>query len=222
MFVNFLDGFDFEVTIGRKPKNSVPCWDQLCGKLDNGHYIQLKRRNIFYATKGTQRIIAHPKLIRPVVIILESPHKEEYKKSGAANGPAWGDTGIRFNQNFQRLINAKDIQSWINTGVHDVILINAVQYQCSFGETINPKLRDHNWTKCFEKGCCSDLIYRLEALQPEILINACTKSNLNLQLAVHSAIFTHINQGKRLFNTYIYGSHPITWSSYTQTLRRKM
>ena len=221
MFVNFIDDFNFEVAIGKKPKNSAPCWDQVCGKLDNGRYISIKRKNIFYATKGIQKIVAYPKLVSPIVIVLESPHKDEYTESGSAKGPAMGKSGERFQQNFQELIKAKDIQSMIKTGVHDVILINAVQYQCTFGETINKKMRDYNWSMCFNKGCSKDLIYRLEALQPEILINACTKSDLNLQLAVHSVIHAHVTQGAQLYGTYIYGRHPINWTSKSKTIRRK-
>lgn len=224
MFTNYMKGFSFEAAIGKKPPTPAPCWDQIYGKLDRGNFIplnQLERKNIFYTLNGTQRTIANKISNHSIVIILESPHKDEYKESGAANGPAFGPTGTCFNKHFKRLITAKDIGMGITTGVYDVILINAVQYQCTFGETIDSKFRDYNWLNCFEKGCAEDLICRLEALQPEILINACTKSDANLQLAVHTTIFLHRAMGKTLFSKYIYGTHPITWTSKTETMRRK-
>jgi hypothetical protein len=190
---------------------NIPCPDQVIGQLDNGKFFVTQRSDIDYIINRNKKCINNI-LTKPIVVILESPHKSEFNNSGQAIGPALGRTGVLFNNNFSTLIKSSSIFPKINNLKHDIVFMNAVQYQCSLGHYLNTynnkKLRDTNWKLCFHNKCAKDLDYRLEAISPYAIINLVTKGLCNLQSYVDESI------KYRTFYSGIYttGTHPSTWN----------
>ena len=204
---NFMTDFDFGKIAPQQHKVLSPCPDQIFGQMCGKRYLPYSiadREDISYEETPTNTT----PLRSPIVIVLESPHKSEF--SGLKPlGIAHGKTGILFNKKFETLISKTDIfQDLTVNDIHDIILVNAVQYQCSLGLPLNKyenKLkRDEIWLTCFERQCACDLRDRISALQPFAVINLCTKGVKNLQLVLHEKICD--------FPNYMYGTHPSTWN----------
>lgn len=129
-----------------------------------------------------------------IVIVLESPHKDEYifnENQKQYIGPALGTTGQNLlNWLPSVLINyvpteidkktatAKCIEKHnIKLGVYAVKLVNAVQYQCSLGQETE-LFRDNVFSKMWEKpNIRKSFGKRLEECKPSIIINCCTKGD---------------------------------------------
>ncbi len=216
--VNYISNtFNFVATTGHIPLNSLPCHDQICGVFRNGMYTSVRERTIKYNIdyfQGTKASCQCRRPKSPIVIILESPHIDEYcKHCGSPLGPAQGNTGKFFDEYFFKLIRKSNIYKNIRHGVHAVVFVNAVQYQCSLGNalsgaknTANRAMRDQNWMKCMSNGCTADLIQRIDALSPYAIINLCTNGSQNLRSVVDGLI-------KQNFPSVYYtqGNHPSSW-----------
>lgn len=212
MAVNFLGNFNFPKTIKVPSANPNPCPDQVVGEFSKSGLKHLPEKNIDYNAGVNMPPVSSPKkdlakLIEPIVIILESPHKSEYDDSKKAIGPAQGLTGKLFYEKFDDLIQSSIIHSAISKSIHDVVLVNAVQYQCSLGMNLtkcaNKCQKNINFSRCFIGGVKSnDLERRLEALNPFAVINLCTKP-LCVQVA---AIADQ-------FKNYTCGTHPASWNN---------
>lgn len=137
-----------------------------------------KHKNDLY-----EGLLVSKKNEKRIVIILESPHKDEFKKSIKKDdffddeceaNPALGRTGIKLQEYF----NDKVVREKLKIeGHYCVILMNSVQYQCSLGE--KTKLyRDCIWLKYwFEKETLNSFEQRLNEYKPNIVVNLCTKGN---------------------------------------------
>ena len=207
MYENFMTDFNFGTLAPQRHSVLSSCPDQIFGHMKGKTYIPrsiAERENILYKECPTE---ISP-LRCPIVVVLESPHKSEFSGTKPL-GIAHGKTGALFNTNFGALFSRTDIFQDIKTDdIHDVVLVNAVQYQCSLGLPLNKyenKLkRDELWLSCFERQCASDLCDRLAALEPFSVINLCTKGVKNLQLVLHEKLCN--------FPNYMYGTHPSTWN----------
>lgn len=148
-----------------------------------------------------------------IVVLLESPSDDEYKtKNQNSNSPAFGLTGGRINSQFLPLISrsvCNTINSFkkiCNNGSEiEIILVNAIRYQCDLGKKGNRKIIkfvfNHLWTNMnFSK----DLYSRLNYINPDLIIDACSHDlkalivwgNVNCKLICHT-------------------DHPITWNKNT-------
>lgn len=106
-----------------------------------------------------------------LVIVLESPHTHEFNKSkySIAPAPALGMTGDNLDKYF-----IDNIKQHIPKGKYHVILVNAIQYQCSLGENTD-KFRDRIWLKLWLcRGFDKNFINRLEKYRGDIIVNLCT------------------------------------------------
>lgn len=106
-----------------------------------------------------------------IVMILESPHINEYKYANENFiAPAIGKTGDFLQRYFYACIKS----CLSHDEKYNVILMNAIQYQCSLGEdTII--YRDKLWCDLwFNYNKKDDFINRLKHYNPDIIINACT------------------------------------------------
>lgn len=109
-----------------------------------------------------------------LIIILESPHTDEFEDEFIA--PALGRTGNSLDKYFLEILHKYFSHNLPpKEGNYEVILMNAVQYQCSAG--LPTKLyRDFFWLKFWFKGKKkSDFVSRLKKYKPDIVINLCTK-----------------------------------------------
>lgn len=202
-----------------------PCDDQFVGTMNfsNGSFVH--NNNLFNLqtkknTNGQHRLpldyitpqIPHNNNNIKMVVILESPHIDEYQANGQHNNtaPAWGRTGYRFNTWFKQALqnNLTNIQTKAgnllnNNQIFDVYIVNAIQYQCSRGLSLkkykNKKRRDKSfnylWTR---RGYNVDLCDRLNIIKPEIVINACT-INLTRKCVNYNSLRTTLRQNNCVY-----------------------
>lgn len=118
-----------------------------------------------------------------IVIVLESPHKDEYNnsKSAIAPAPALGTTGCSLDREFVCKLNEfmKNNSEAIQDGVYDVILMNAVQFQCSMGiKPLDTNVRNKIFLQmCFNNDIRINFSERLKEYKPKVIINCCTDGN---------------------------------------------
>lgn len=104
-----------------------------------------------------------------ILLVLESPHISEFR--GKPN-PANGTTGISIARYLQRVPGLESIDGF------GLILINAVQYQCSLGKS--PKIFcDKVFWEVWEGAGQKDFAARLKRLHRpgDIVVNCCTKGS---------------------------------------------
>ncbi|MBC2851950.1 hypothetical protein H5J22_11130 [Cetobacterium sp. 8H] len=119
-----------------------------------------------------------------VVIVLESPHKDEYDKNMNPKAPAQGTTGrnlFGMKRKIKRLLNL----IYNTKENYNFIIINPVPYQTSLHylyvnepKELNKKLRDKVWYKLWKDeriDCQNEFISELKSLNPKYILNCCTK-----------------------------------------------
>lgn len=110
-----------------------------------------------------------------IIIILESPHKDEYSKGIIA--PAMGKTGKNIKDYLLKILDKKIENPKDNEKKYDVILMNAIQYQTSLGIDTE-YFRDRVWLTLWNKGDLrKEFIKRLEGYDADIIFNFCTNGS---------------------------------------------
>lgn len=146
---------------------------------------------------------------RCIILVLESPHKDEFQ-DGQAIGPAVGSTGRNIAEHLWDMPEFKPLAA--ETGV---ILMNAIQYQCSLGEP-TWKCRDDVFRKLWsDRGYSVDFKTRLRKIirAGDVVANCCTKGKKRkyLREMVHESIVEVLDERK---NVPLYGrAHPCSWWS---------
>jgi len=136
------------------------CSDQYLGTLNE----------IIGRTSFPQRLAASERAAQPcVVMVLESPHVDEFI---GTPGPAKGFTGDMIRNHLPEALHG-----WNLDGL-GLILINAIQHQCSLG-TDTSLYRDLIFRAMWAGGGREDFCSRLQSVvRPgDILMNCCTKGN---------------------------------------------
>jgi len=161
------------------------CEDEIFGVLSvcSGDYSF--RRSCEYQSKfwPIEAYIANKdKCNRPIALIIESPHIKEFVGVHIKNmvteqivnaRPVNGATGRNILQQLHLLL--KKLPLKLSDGNYPVLVINAIQLQCSRGaDTLIYRTRDfiHYWP-----SCRASLVNRLSRLTPSLVINACTKGD---------------------------------------------
>lgn len=167
----------------------------------------------------------HKKTNRRIIVLLESPHIDEYIPNNANfSGPAMGKTGNRFNNQAIKLFNKfisvmKKALLLSKKEEFDVYFINAIQYQCSLGnKNFNRDIRDFVFTELWNSKPNSfkdDLIERLNILKPDLIINACTK-NLQQTCCNKRAIVNELSGFKYSFISA--NKHVSCWDKNTNLM----
>lgn len=157
---------------------------------------------------------------RSIVVVLESPHKNEYIVTSQGElkpiSPAQSKTGKSFD--YFKSFFIDNIISSLNTipdGVYCVVLCNPVQYQTSLhyllGKSINAKitkdfkvrdLRKLVWHAIWD-SVDNDFIGRLKKYNPSVVINCCTndfKDTVSDSLNVDFCV--------------VCASHPSSWNEF--------
>ena len=112
-----------------------------------------------------------------IVIILESPHKDEYSKTIPAPAPAMGETGRNIKEYLLEILDKKIGNPKDNEKKYDVILMNAIQYQTSLGIDTE-YFRDRVWLTLWNKeDLRKEFIKRLEGYNADIVFNFCTNGS---------------------------------------------
>jgi hypothetical protein len=150
-----------------------------------------------------------------MLLILESPHKSEYKHDKKSftlkpKAPAQGYTGRNLESFLSDIL--KKIPA-IPEGSYNLIISNPIPYLCSLGiftDKLNTKVRDNVWNAVWniadKKGeyvIRKDFINRCKLYRPEYIINCCTaKLKQNVTDCLLANKFTD--------NLYI-AHHPSAW-----------
>lgn len=125
-----------------------------------------------------------------ILVVLESPHVEEYNQTcPVAPAPALGMTGRMLQKHFTEHIN-----DYVSSGHHHVILSNAIEYQCSLGVDTNI-FRDRVWLNLW---LCQNLEEtfkkKVSYYDPDIVINMCTRGSHTKDDLAPTGTKTVINQ----------------------------
>lgn len=118
-----------------------------------------------------------------IIILLESPHIDEFLSSGESF-PAIGYTGNVLNSLFAKLFDEfldkklKENKIIIKDNKYNIVLMNAVQFQCSLG--MPPcKFRDEIFCELWNSDQIkNDFQKRITAVNPALIFSFCTKGNI--------------------------------------------
>lgn len=173
--------------------NEVECPDQYVG--------------LVAGLRGKAEFIRLPMSARPrnqacVILVLESPHKDEYDGERPV-GPANGSTGRNIRSHVHGIPEAKD---------KGLILLNAVPFQCSLGKT-SRVYRDAIFPEMWRRDGQIDFESRLKRLvvKRDVVLNCCTEvldpaSGRLFRELVDASIL-----GLKLGCKVIRRSHPSSW-----------
>ena len=216
---NFSPKFNFK-SIDSKAINLIACPDQYVATYNPGipanpvssrTYI-----NIDYVYSASGKPVCTNLLLDTIVIVLESPHKDEYSYAGGVStpkGPLVGSWNI-FQLQFHRAIQSSALWTTVSIAkVYNIAFVNAVQYQCSLGKPLSGKNSYANqknlnvknsWSQAFDV----DLEKRLTALQPSLIIDLSGKKQ-----EIHNNISFMISNSSNLKTVpYTFGAHASRWS----------
>lgn len=139
-----------------------------------------------------------------VILVLESPHIEEFSNSPC---PAKGKTGERIRKWF---VDVNGLSQYSDYGL---IIVNAIQYQCSLG--MPTKLfRDDVFIRFWKQGGQESFITRLKncSKSGDVILNCCTKGydeKNKLRDLVQSSILENQVIGCKVLRR----THPSSWYS---------
>lgn len=185
---------------------------------------------------GADYVSQYPYVDRPaalrfegatLVILLESPHRDEYGTSiRNPVAPARGQTGAGIHRHLSDVLNSCDRLSDLlrPKAPLRVVIANPVPYQTSAyaihgGRLPRPdsaSLRDKIWRALWRikspNGTCVlqyDFLRRLRCYAPKVIVNACTGGKGGLQGLVTNVLPSEYRD--RLFVAH----HPAVWKSET-------
>jgi len=155
-----------------------------------------------------------------LILILESPHKDEYvieNKKLIPKSPASGDTG----KHLYKYFNSHVLPILFSLGLileqskkYNFCIVNPVPYQTSLfhinGKGVHKTLRNKIWKKLYPK-CSSIFKEKLNSYEPSIILNGCT-SDLKKELD---------NEIKKTCCAKIFNiSHPSCWQISLASFKR--
>ena len=158
-------------------ENYSPCLcpDQYVGKIGKFDKDFNTRKPVF---SNKWNVINIPQGENIMIMILESPHKDEFNKDGKPIGPAVGKTGENI-RDYIEAIFKKKIEGFQN---YHLILMNPIPFQCSLGVS-SGTFRDEVFAKSWEeeeKKFEERLDSLLKALNGKtvVIVNACTQEKV--------------------------------------------
>lgn len=198
--------------------------------------IQAKRYKKLKVPNNILKIEDGDKKNPVVLLILESPHREEYDNNGKPICPANGTSGKNIYSHLcdifnnrgnvgkkQFINNSNYLKKFLDnheTNIIDIWIVNSIQKQCSLGiKPINNIIKESNW---IDEWCSSNnnLITRCEKIigdmtqqQDYFIINLCTKGEYIPMKELVEKEFLNIPGVKPL---YCKGPHPSSWSRIRQ------
>lgn len=174
----------------------IVCFDIIAGRNDVFWFDEESR----IKHKKDLNIKENKKQEKTIVIILESPHKDEFASGENKNffdriiksNPALGKSGDNLQKYFtaEQLVNLLGDEYMKNE--YRIILMNSIQYQCSLGLDTNI-YRDHIWILYWLKFGFQNFLNRLESYNPDVIINLCTKGNHSKEPMLPNGCKTVIN-----------------------------
>jgi hypothetical protein len=127
--------------------------------------------------------LAQARGARPILLVIESPHVDEYRArdgalqpiapaQGTSPGGAGGGIGLYLHHVVARL--------GLRPGRYPLVIVNPLQYHCSLGHftgrLLRP-LRDHVWNAMWDVPALrEDFVARCRRYDAEVIVNCCTAS----------------------------------------------
>lgn len=180
----------------RSKKYPGVCLDKYAGKISD---IAKEKRRDPVDKRGTEKCL---------ILILESPHVDEFKDRYNP-APAMGRTGEKIAAYIKQV---KDLDKYQEN--YGLILMNAIQYQCSLGEPTQ-YFRDQIFRAAWENDDLGKKNFQdrlLKVFNPgDVIVNCCTKGNKKpyLRDLVQDAIEEMQEQCK--FSEIFGRTHPSYW-----------
>jgi hypothetical protein len=161
-----METIDFETIVNRvvslqgRPLEIRACPDQYLGKVAG--FVEVP---ISEGRTPAQKRTSEP----CILLILESPHKEEFV---GEPGPAKGFTGEMIKQHLATVLSLPNIENY------GLILVNAIQHQCSLGSKTTV-YRDRIFRAVWSNGGKENFQKRIVSIfqQGDLIVNCCTKGN---------------------------------------------
>lgn len=186
------------IYIKNKANNSIQLSDEFfCDqtkvKDEYRYYIEIQKGTI--VKKEQYDKSKDDEGIKKIVILLESPHKSEYRSREIYDrlmpiGPAQGASKLDAGGAISNYLN--DVIVYINNnnnnnikdGKYIIVISNPIQFQTSLGfihkqplQGNIKDLRDNVWKAIWDiKDIKDDFIYRIKKYNPCLIINSCTKN----------------------------------------------
>lgn len=141
-----------------------PCFDNYAGVLD------LSRKRMEPIPDELNPFLELPLF----VIVLESPHIDEFDDCRVAVGPAQGSTGASIQNNIVNLL----VAAGVPRKKYRLLLMEAIPYQCSNNNSPIKKVRDRR-NRLFKRiwklfGGRNYFEERIASYKPAVILNACT------------------------------------------------
>ncbi len=166
--------------------------------------------------------ISVDKDIPSIVLILESPHRDEYGDNFEPKAPAQGDTGEGIINYIEMILTTliNDNSNCIDNTIekYRIILVNPVPFQTSLFEIhglgINSSLKNKVWRKCWKENK-AEFIKIVKDINPKIILNGCTYS---LKSNVKTALKKEKLEGLNYFEI----DHPCVWNDSTNAIKEQL
>lgn len=190
-------------------------------KFNNGRaMVKEKLNNDFPCSNFFDQTIPN-NVEKSIVLIIESPHINEYDEHFNPIAPAQGDTGTRLDKHLASLMQKVYLlytnKTLLDNKIYPIIIANAIQWQTSLASLyIKHKPLDHKLKNSICKLIWGlkhypyDFIQRISKYKPIIVINSCTKI-VPLKNDI-SKIYTGKYSQVALYET----SHPSAWNKPDQ------
>lgn len=225
---------DYEL-LGKKVIDYVRtmyCPDQYVGKIrDKDNWQKFyKRTDIFQDQTAKMRTnIPNGNIL---LLILESPHQDEFDKNGEPIGPANGTTGTNIREHIAEIFP--------NFSDYHLILMNAIPFQCSLG-VATEHFRDNVFKAAWDDdkvgaGFFEDrlkkLLYKLQKNSKNVVVvNACTGAKGNSREPLCCKVCQSIvsvlenysdeKDDKEYPVKFYHIHHPSTWNQINRTRNEK-
>jgi hypothetical protein len=185
---------DKTVALQGRPFEKRSCPDQYLGTLS-----EIIGQPVFPLRCSVDQRPSIPSLI----LVLESPHIDEFVNTF---GPAKGYTGEMIRKYLPEAFELNRL------GDYGLILLNAIQYQCSLGSN-TAVYRDRIFRAVWAQGGKENFQYRFKgALQSsDLVMNCCTKGN---DFEIHPPLRSLVEDAIRQINPEIQTikrMHPAAW-----------
>lgn len=154
-----------------------------------------------------------------IVLVLESPSRNEYKFFHSPNGPALGRTGDMIDRYLSNVLKNSINNHRIPNGNYLVYIINSVPLQTDLSSLFNDRkltktIKIHIWFELFLNQHYSNRFKRIISfIKPKLILNAATsyrisRNKKSIQEEVSDSL-------KGLGFPVLTGKHPSKWNNQT-------
>lgn len=196
-------------------------------KYVNNEFIHIGIKNkIHFSSNYNEEFLILNNTSRKVVIVLESPHIDEFTNNMQAISPAQGHTGKKIDSTVYSLLGKmKNVIEFIQNEVIEIALVNPVPFQTSLvtihGKKLEKKyvtLRNNVWKSIWYHANYKEKFINLVNTlnSKDIIINACTYL---LKKHVSKALSEAKSFEGNIFNTYHPGARK-NWLSKFEKYNR--